>query len=70
MRYREHRDADLRRARAAVAEWRAANPAGTREQLVHDLGAQFHRDYAVVLCGVLFAVDRDRQVTGQAGAGR
>lgn len=72
MRYREHKDADLACARAAVAGWRAANPYGSREQLVQDLGHEFPSDYAVVLRGVLFAVDRDRagQFNGQAGTDR
>ena len=65
MRYREDKPADLARARAAVAAWRDQNPAGTAEELVAAVGRQFHRDYAVVLRAVLFAVDRHRahQVT-------
>ncbi len=68
MRYREDNPADLARARAAVAAWRDQNPAGTSEELVAAIGRQFHRDYAVVLRAVLFAVDRHRarQVTGLA----
>jgi hypothetical protein len=57
MRYRENKPEDLKRARAAVAAWRGQYPQGTAEQLVHDLGGQFHRDYGVVLRAVLFAVD-------------
>jgi hypothetical protein len=66
VRYREDNPADLARARAAVAEWREANPDGTREQLVADLGPRFRAGYGVVLRGVLSAVDRDRsrQVPG------
>jgi hypothetical protein len=57
MRYRENRLEDLMRARAAVAACRGQYPRGTGEQLVEDLGGQFHRDYGVVLRAVLFAVD-------------
>ena len=57
MRYRENRLEDLMRARATVAAWRGQYPRGTGEQLVEDLGGQFHRDYGVVLRAVLFAVD-------------
>ena len=67
MRYREGNPADLDRARVAVAEWREAHPDGTSEQLVADIGPQFHRGYAVVLRGVFFAAaDRAR---GQRPAG-
>ncbi len=57
MRFREDKPEDLDRARAAVAAWREQHPEGTADQLVADLGGQFHRDYGVVLRGVLFAVD-------------
>ena len=57
MRFREDKPGDLDRARAAVAAWREQHPQGTDEQLVADLGGQFHPDYAVVLRAVLFAVD-------------
>jgi hypothetical protein len=72
MRYREDNPADLARARAAVAAWRDQNPTGTSEELVTAVGCQFHRDYAVVLCAVLFTVDRHaaRVVTGITGASR
>ncbi len=72
MRFREDKPEDLDRARAAVAAWRAQHRQGTDEQLVADLGSQFHRDYGVVLRAVLFAVDRGRArritgvITGQA----
>jgi hypothetical protein len=68
VRYREDNPADLQRARAAVAAWRDQKPTGTGEELVAAIGHQFHRDYAVVLRAVLFAVDRHRahQVTGLA----
>jgi hypothetical protein len=66
MRFREDHPRDLDRARAAVAAWRDENPAGTPEQLVAVLGGQFHRDYGMVLRGLLFAVDRHRarEITG------
>ena len=57
MRYRENKPEDLMRARVAVAAWRDQHPQGTAEQLVQDLGGQFHRNYGVVLRAVLFAVD-------------
>jgi len=57
MRFREDKPEDLDRARAAVAAWREQHPQGTADELVTDLGGDFHRDYAVVLRGVLFAVD-------------
>jgi hypothetical protein len=49
-----------------VAAWRETHPQGTAEELVGELGVGFHRDYGIVLRGVLFAVDRQRarQVTG------
>ena len=66
MRYREDTPGELARARAAVAAWRDRNPAGTGEDLLAEIGRQFHLDYGVVLRAVLFAVDRHRarQVTG------
>jgi hypothetical protein len=47
---------------------KSREPASTSEELVAAVGRQFHRDYAVVLRAVLFAVDRHRarQVTGLA----
>ena len=60
MRYREDRPGDLERARAAVAEWREQNPAGTGEQLIEAVGSDFHPEYGPVLRAALFAVDRDR----------
>lgn len=76
MRFRDERPGDLDRARAAAAAWRDRHPEGTAEDLIAAVGCQFHPDYAVVLRGVLFAVDRNRArrlagiVTGWAGAGR
>jgi len=73
VRVREDNPADLDRARAAVAAGRERNPAGTEEQLIAALGHQFHREYAVVLRAVLFAVDKHRArnvtgvITGTAG---
>jgi hypothetical protein len=65
VRYREDTPRELARARAAVAAWRARNPAGTGEDLLAAIGHQFQHDYGVVLRAVLFAVDRHRarQVT-------
>jgi hypothetical protein len=57
VRFREDKPGDLDRARTAVREWRERHPQGTAEQLVCDLAGEFHPDYAVVLRGVLFAVD-------------
>jgi hypothetical protein len=73
VRVREDNPADLDRARAAVAAGRERNPAGIEEQLIAALGHQFHREYAVVLRAVLFAVDKHRArnvtgvITGTAG---
>ena len=66
VRYREDTPGELTRARAAVADWRDRNPAGTGEDLLAEIGRQFHRDYGVVLRAVLFTVDRHRarQITG------
>ena len=66
MRFREDRPRELARARAAVSAWRDRNPAGTAEQLVAALGAQFHPDYGPVLRAVLFSADRHsaRTLTG------
>jgi hypothetical protein len=55
MRFREDNAAEHDRARAAVAEWREAHPGGTVDQLVADIGPQFHRGYTVVLRGLFFA---------------
>jgi len=70
VRFREDKPEDLARARAAVATWRERHPQGTADQLVADLGCQFHPDYGVVLRSVLFAFDRHqaRQVTGTGTA--
>lgn len=57
MRYREDKPEDLDKARAAVAAWREQHPQGTAEDLVADLGGQFHPDYGPVLRAVLFAFD-------------
>jgi len=64
--FREDSPGDLDRARAAVAAWRDQNPAGTAEQLLADLGGQFHPDYGPVLRAVLFLADRHRarDITG------
>jgi len=57
VRFREDKPEDLDRARAAAAAWRKDHPDGTDEQLVADLGGEFHKDYSVVLRALLFAVD-------------
>jgi len=66
VRFREDNPQELDRARAAVSDWRDRNPAATPEQLVAELGGQFHRDYGPVLRAVLFADDRHRarNITG------
>jgi hypothetical protein len=71
MRYRENKPENLMRARTAIAAWRVQHPQGTAEQLVWDLGGQFHRDYHVVLRAVLFAVDSHaaKITTGLSAAG-
>jgi hypothetical protein len=60
MRFREDKPGDLERARAAVAQWREENPAGTAEQLTAALGTQFHPGYGPVLRAVLFTLDRKK----------
>lgn len=44
MRFSEDKPGDLEQARAAVAQWREQNPAGTDQQLTDALGSQFHPD--------------------------
>ena len=63
MRFREDNPADLERARAAVAQWRAQNPEGTDDQLTAALGPQFHPDYGPVLRAMLFRFDEDHART-------
>jgi hypothetical protein len=76
VRFRDDKPCDLERARYAVAAWREENPSGTIEQLLANVGPQFHPDYAIVLRGVLWMVDRNRArqvagiVAGQAVASR
>jgi hypothetical protein len=67
MRFREDKAADQERARAAVAEWREQNPAGTQDQLTVGLGAQFHPDYGPVLRAVLFTLDQRPHVARRWG---
>lgn len=57
MRFRDDNPGDLQRARDTVREWREQHPLGSAEQVVADLGGQFHPDYGTVLRAVLFAVD-------------
>jgi hypothetical protein len=63
---------DLVRARAAVREWRAEHPEGTAAQLVDQVGARLHPDWAPVLRAMLFVADQHaaRVVTGITGASR
>ena len=74
MRFRDEKPGDLDRTRAAVTAWRDSQPAGTADDMVAALGPAFHPDWAVVLRGVLFALDRHRArritgiVPGSAGA--
>jgi len=69
VRFREDSPRDLDRARTTVAAWRDQNPAGTAEQLLAELGGQFHPDYGPVLRAVLFLADRHRarDITGATG---
>ena len=70
MRFRDDHPADLDRARAAVAEWRAQHPAGTDDQLTADLGPQFHPGYGPVLRAVLFTLDRHHPAPAQESPGQ
>lgn len=72
MRFRDEKPGDAARARALVAAWPQANPAGTEAQLLADVGWRFCSEWAVVLRCTLFAVDRHRarEVTGHALPGR
>ncbi len=60
MRYRELRWSDVDRAREVVAAWRDAHPTGTAEQLIADVGWEFHRDWGLVLRSQLYVEDRHR----------
>jgi len=55
-----------------VREWRVEHPEGTAAQLVNQVGARFHPDWAPVLRAMLFVADRHaaRVVTGITGASR
>lgn len=76
MRFRDDSAEALARARSEVRAWRQQHPQGTADELVADLGGQFHPDYGPVLRAMLFTVDRRRAriitgiVTAQAGAAR
>lgn len=65
MRFREVKQEDLARARAAVSAWREHNPTGSYEQVVTDL-VGFHKDYGPILRAMLFRLDRNRahEITG------
>jgi len=58
VRFRDEKSGDVERTREVVRGWRAANPQGTPEQLLADVGHHFHRDWAPVLRSVLITVDR------------
>lgn len=71
MRFRDDNNpGELDRARAAVRRWRAEHPEGTATQLVDQVGARFHPDWAPVLRAMLFVVDRHtaRVVSGIVNA--
>jgi len=76
VRFRDERPGDLSKARASVAEWRAGHPEGTPEQLLADVGHQFHTDWAPVLRAMLYVADKHAArvvagiVTGTAEAAR
>ena len=59
----ESKDTVLERGRAAVAEWREQNPAGTDDQLTDALGSQFPGDFGPVLRRMLFRYDQDHAGT-------
>jgi hypothetical protein len=64
VRFRELKEQDLERARAAVKEWREKHPQGQAQQLIAEIGGQFHPDYGPVLRGILFATDsHDAKIT-------
>jgi hypothetical protein len=68
MRFREDKPGELDRARREVRAWREANPHGTQDELVETVGPGFHKDYAVVLRGILFRLDLDdaNEIAGTA----
>ena len=72
MRFRDEKPGDVTQARAAVAEWRAAHPAGTPAQLIEAVGPAFPPEWTVVLRGILVAVDRHqaRNITGGSSLAR
>ena len=59
MRFRDEKPGDMDRAREAVRQWRARHPAGTPDQLVTDIGGDFHYgEWAPVLRSLLYLEDR------------
>ena len=63
-RWRDENAEELDRLRAAVREWREANPDGHPDEMVAALGGQFRPDWEPVLRSVLFRIDlRDTHVT-------
>lgn len=67
MRFSEDTPAEQARARAAVANWRQANPGGTVDEMTAAIGSRFHRDYGPFLRSVLHRLDEDAR--GRQGAG-
>ncbi|HET9969796.1 MAG TPA: hypothetical protein VFQ68_16295 [Streptosporangiaceae bacterium] len=57
MRFREDSAEELARARSEVRAWRQQHPQGTADELVADLGGQFHPYYGPILRGVLAALE-------------
>jgi len=57
VRFRDDSAEELARARSEVRAWRQQHPQGTADELVADLGGQFHPDYGPVLRGVLAALE-------------
>jgi hypothetical protein len=67
VRFRDEKPGDMDRAREAVREWRAQHPEGTPDQLVADIGGEFHHgEWAAVLRSILHVADRHaaRAVSG------
>jgi hypothetical protein len=64
VRFREDKPEDRERARATVRQWRDAHPDGSADEMLVDLGPDFHPDYGPVLRAFLWLSDlRDAHVT-------
>ena len=77
MRFRDEKPGDMDRAREVVREWRAQHPDGAPDQLVADIGDEFHHgEWAPVLRSILQVADRHAArvvpgtITGTTGASR